>query len=169
MRLCNCLLKRLVTFIANKEHMAAAAKMYNNKPPKQMEKKSSNAVRIRASHDENFWKYLPNLSKSPRCNFGKNHMAATHTSKRKQCTNNRRHLKLKTYEILCGYVRSVTLEHLKCCFSFVCDAEGIRAEETTNVHVQVNKVWTNQCRNYSARCRWQLLHKCKTTNHRSKL
>ena len=80
------------------------------------------------------------LSKSPRCNFGKNHMAATHTSKRKQCTNNRRQSKLKTYEILCGYVRSVALEHLKCCFSFVCDAKGIRAEETTNAHVQVNKV-----------------------------
>ena len=42
--------------------MAAAAKMYN-KPPKEMEKKeSSNAVRIRASHEETFWKYLLNSS-----------------------------------------------------------------------------------------------------------
>ena len=40
-------------------------------------------------------------------------MAATHTSKRKQCTNNRRQSKLKACEILCGYVRSVALEHFQ--------------------------------------------------------
>ena len=32
-------------------------------------------------------------------------------------------------------------------------------------HVQVTKMRRNQGRNYSARSTWQLLHKCKTTNH----
>ena len=138
--------------------LAAAAKMYNNKPPKQMEKKVIECCANTCKPWRKLLKILAkfecdrkNLSKPPRCNFDKNHMAATHTSKRKQCTNNRTQLKLKTYEIRCGYVRSVVLGHSKCCFSFVCDAEGIRAQETTNAHVQVNKVWANHCRNYSAR------------------
>ena len=48
-------------------------------------------------------------------------------------------LKLKTYGILCEYVKPVGLKLLKCWFSFVCGADGTGLTNTRK-HVQVTKV-----------------------------
>ena len=152
--------------------MAAAAQVQNNKRPKQI-KKSSNVVQIRASPDKKFSKRLLNLSANAKtcqsrrgAKFGKKHMAAAQVNEGSAQVNEGS-LKLKTYGILCEYVKPVGLKLLKCWFSFVCGADGTGLTNTRK-HVQVTKVWKNQCTNYSARSTWQLLHKCKTTNHRSK-